>query len=139
LGDLIDGEHIQSIFFKNGAGYEPLSKRLSESADAILNAQCYQAFGSVEGKIDSISDKNTLICSITDSIYQREITCYFTNTEAAEEAVIGFRKRVLADGLIRYGKDGRPTSISVHKIRIFPDESDLPTVEQVQEIYQHYA
>lgn len=139
LADLIDGENVQSIFLKNGADFEPLSRKIAESADAILTAETYQAFGSIEGKVDSLSDKASLICSITDPIYQREITCYFTNKEAAEEAVNGFRKRVIATGLIRYGKEGRPTSISVDKVRIFPDESELPTVEQIQEIYKQYA
>jgi hypothetical protein len=139
LADLIDGETIQAISIKNGSEPELLSEKTSESADAILTGEIYQAFGSIEGKVDSLSDKASLICSITDPIYGREITCYFTNNEASEEAVKGFRKRVLAAGLIRYGKDGRPTSISVHKVEIFPDESDLPTVEQIQEIYSQYA
>lgn len=139
LADLIDGENVQTISIKNGAAAETLSRRIVESADAILTGENYQAFGSIEGKVDSLSDKASLICSITDPIYQREITCYFTNKEAAEEAVRGFRKRVLAMGLIRYGKEGQPTSISVDKVRIFPDESDLPTVEEIQEIYKRYA
>ncbi|MGN6552519.1 MAG: hypothetical protein ACTHLW_02140 [Verrucomicrobiota bacterium] len=139
LADLIDGDNVQTISIKNGAAAEPLSRRIVESADAILTGENYQAFGSIEGKVDSLSDKTSLICSITDPIYQREITCYFTNKDSAEEAVKGFRKRVLASGLIRYGKEGHPTSISVDKVHIFPDESELPTVEQIQEIYKRYA
>jgi hypothetical protein len=139
LTELIDGDNIQSIYIKNGAAPESLSRKIADAAEAILNGESYQAFGSLEGKVDSLSDKKSLICSITDPIYHCEITCYFTNNEAAEEAVKGFRKRVLASGLIRYGKEGRPTSISVDKIRIFPEESELPTVEQVQEIYKKYA
>jgi hypothetical protein len=139
LADLVDGERIQGISVKNGIEPELISKKTAESAEAILNGEIYQAFGSIEGKVDSLSDKASLVCSITDPIYGREITCYFTNDEAAEEAIKGFRKRVLAAGLIRYGKDGRPTSISVDKVKIFPDESDLPTVEQVQEIYKQHA
>jgi hypothetical protein len=139
LTELIDGESVQTISIKNGAMPEILSHKIADAADAILNGETYQAFGSLEGKVDSLSDKKSLICSITDPIYHCEITCYFTNNEAAEEAVKGFRKRVIASGLIRYGKEGRPTSISVDKIRIFPEESELPTVEQVQEIYKKYA
>jgi hypothetical protein len=42
----------------------------------------------------------------------------------------------MASGLIRYAREGHPTSISVNSIRIFPEESELPTIEEVQALFK---
>lgn len=136
LAALNDGDCVQSIFIQNGGEAEGVPLAIVETAEAILSGEAYTAFGSIEGKIDSLSDKQGFICSITDPIYHREITCYFQKDEVAEEAYRGFRKRVLAGGMIRYAKEGHPTSIVVDTIRIFPEESELPTIEEVQAIFK---
>lgn len=136
LAALVDGDDVHSISIKNGSAPEDMPQAIVDTADAILFGEAYTAFGSIEGKIDSLSDKQTFICSITDTVYHREITCYFQKDEVAEEAYRGFRKRVLAGGLIRYAKEGHPTSIVVDTIRIFPEESELPTIEEVQALFK---
>ncbi len=136
LAGLVDGTKIRSIFIQNGAAPEDLSSAVVSSADAILTGETYTAFGSLEGKIDSMSDRQHLCCSIYDSYLRREVTCYFQEEAVFEEAVKGFRKRVLAGGMIRYAKEGHPTSIVVDTIRIFPEESELPTIEEVQAIFK---
>jgi len=132
----LNGDGVQSISIKNGSAPEDVPQTIVETAEAILSGEAYTAFGSIEGKIDSLSDKRGFICSITDPIYHREITCYFTKSEVSEEAYRGFRKRVMAGGLIRYAKEGHPTSIVVDTIRIFPEESELPTIEEVQALFK---
>lgn len=132
----LNGDDVQSISIKNGSAPEDVPQTIVETTEAILSGEAYTAFGSIEGKIDSLSDKQTFICSITDPIYHREITCYFQKSEVAEEAYRGFRKRVMAGGLIRYAKEGHPTSIVVDTIRIFPEESELPTIEEVQALFK---
>jgi hypothetical protein len=138
LAEVINGTDIQSISIKNGAEPEPLSPAIASVADAILSGEHHTAFGSLEGKLDSLSDRHGFSCSIYEPLLRREIVCYFQKDEIKEEAVKGFRKRVLAGGLIRYAKEGHPTSIVVDTIRIFPEESELPTVEEIQEIYKQY-
>jgi hypothetical protein len=44
----------------------------------------------------------------------------------------------LAGGLIHYAKEGHPVSITVDSIRLFPPDSELPNVEEIQEIYKLY-
>lgn len=135
LAGLIDGTDVKSVSIIDGESAEDVPKAVVDIADAILAGEACTAFGSIEGKIVSISDKHGFVCSITDPIHRREIVCYFQNDVVAEEAYRGFRKRALAGGLIRYAKDGHPTSIAVDTIRIFPEESELPTVEEVQAIF----
>jgi hypothetical protein len=136
LATLNDGTSIQSIFLKNGSEPEEIPQSIATTADLILSGESSTAFGSIEGRIDSMSDIQTFICSITDPIYHRQITCYFQNNDIAEEAYRGFRKRVMASGFICYAREGHPTSIVVDSIRIFPDESELPTIEEVQALFK---
>jgi hypothetical protein len=136
LAALIDGTDVKSIAIKNGSAPEDFMQTVVTTADAILTGEATTAFGSIEGIIDSMSVKHGFCCSITDSAYKREITCYFPKDEAANEAKKGFEKRVMASGLIRYAREGHPTSISVNSIRIFPEESELPTIEEVQALFK---
>ena len=125
-----------SISIKNGSTPEDLIQAVITTADAILSGEATTAFGSIEGIIDSMSVKHGFCCSIQDAAYKREITCYFQKDEAIEEAKKGFGKRVMAGGLIRYAREGHPTSITVDVIRIFPEESELPTIEEVQALFK---
>jgi hypothetical protein len=136
LAVLIDGNNVQSISIKNGNAPEDLPQTIIATAEAILSGENHTAFGSVEGKIDSLSDRHGFSCSVYEPFLRREITCYFPKPEIEQEAIKGFRKRVLAGGLIRYAKEGYPTSIVVDTIRIFPDESELPTIEEVQALFK---
>jgi len=135
LAAVIDGTKIQTITFRNGGDAEDFPKAVTAVVDAILTGENYTAFGSIEGKIDSLSDKHIFTCSVFDPNLNREITCYFQKQNIVEEAVLAFRKRVLVAGLIRYGKEGYPTSIVVDSIRIFPDESELPSLEEIRSLF----
>lgn len=136
LAGLLGAGRIDSIAIRNGNEPEPLCLEMVTVADAILSGEKFTAFGSIEGKIDSMSDKDAFVCSILSPAYGREITCYFQKPEVIEETIKAFRKRVMANGLIRYAKEGYPTSIVVDKIRQFPEESELPTIEEIQAIFK---
>jgi hypothetical protein len=136
LVSIIDGTRVQTISFKNGGDAEDFPKSVMGIADALLVGETHSAFGSIEGKVDSLSDKHAFICSVYDPIFDREITCYFQKQEVEEDAYRAFRKRVLASGLIRYSKEGYPTSIIVDAIRVFPDESELPSIEEVRALFK---
>jgi hypothetical protein len=136
LAAIIDGGDVKSVSIKNGSAPEDLPQSVIVTADAILSGEATTAFGSIEGIVDSMSVKHGFICSIQDSAYRREITCYFSKDEVAKEARRGFEKRVMASGLIRYAREGHPTSIVVDAIRIFPEESELPTIEEVQALFK---
>ncbi len=136
LAAIIDGGDVKTVSIKNGGAPEDFIQSVVSTADAILSGEATTAFGSVEGIIDSMSVKHGFCCSIQDATYKREITCYFQKDDVAKEAKKGFEKRVMASGLIRYAREGHPTSISVNSIRIFPEESELPTIEEIQALFK---
>jgi hypothetical protein len=138
LASLINDEGVQFISIKNGDAPEDLPKEVVVAADEILSGQSQTAFGSIEGQIVSLSARHGLICIIYDPIQRREVTCYLQTEEAQRDAVRGYTKRVLAGGLIHYAQEGHAVSVTVNSIRIFPPDSELPTIEDVQAIYRQY-
>lgn len=136
LADLNDDTHIQSIALQNGSSPEPIPKTIVELADAILFREAYKDFGSLEGVIDSLSARHGSSCSVYEPLLRREITCYFQRQEVFEEAISAFRKRVLVGGLVRYAKEGYPTSMVVETIRVFPAEEELPTLEEIRALFK---
>ncbi|HEV7926809.1 MAG TPA: hypothetical protein VGR14_15725 [Verrucomicrobiae bacterium] len=138
LAELVDGEEVQSISIRNGGSPEDLPKSVVQIADTILAGQSHIAFGSLEGDIVSLTARHGFCCIIYDPIQRREITCYLPKEDVQKEAVKGYTKRVLAGGLIHYAKEGYAVSITVDTIRIFPPDSELPAIEDVQRIYKLY-
>lgn len=139
LARLTDGGDLQSVTIQNGDAPELLQESVAQTAEAILEGQSQTAFGSVEGTILTLSAKQGLICTLHDPIHQREITCYLITDEAQETAHKAYpKKRVIVSGLIHYAREGHAVSITADDVRIFPDDSDLPTLEDVRAIYKLY-
>lgn len=138
LARIPDGMGIHSVAIQNGAAPEDLSEPVAKTADAILTGERFVSFGSIEGKVDSVSDKEGygFTCSIFEPIYKKSVPCSFDKRELEDQAYAAFRKRVLVGGMIRYGKDGTPTSVNADVLRVFPDDSELPTVQEIQAIYR---
>ncbi len=138
LADLSDGQEISTISVQNGNASENIPQSVSAVADRILKGQSYDEFGSIEGRIDTLSARHGFICTIYDDIEKREITCYLQTDSAQRDALRGYTKRVMASGLIHYAAEGHPVSITVDEIRIFPPAEELPSSQDIQAIYELY-
>lgn len=131
---------IRSLSIKNGGEQEDVPESIIPVADAMLQGESHIAFGSVEGEVVQLSSRHGFVCTVYEPIYRREIACYLQNPEAENEAISGFQKRtrILASGLIHYSQEGIPVSITADKVRVFPADSELPTIEDIQAIYRSY-
>jgi hypothetical protein len=137
LADLADADFPISI--KNGGDPEEISRDIWRTVDAMLRRDKYEDFGSIEGSLRSMTKGNRFECEIHDSQSGRTVHCYFTTDEVAQQAWAAFMQdRVEAHGLIRYDKEGCPTSIVADAVRSFPEESELPTVEDIQAVFRSY-
>ena len=132
------GKFVTSISMANGEVIADLSPITIKTADAILSGEKYEAFGSIEGRIETLHGREAypLAFYVSDVHSKRQVVCHFNKTEDEEGAIGAFRKRVLVYGLIHYAKEGYPTSVDADSLRIFAEEGDLPSVEQVQAIYR---
>jgi hypothetical protein len=110
------------------------------SKSTIVNVQTIlgphtEAVGSIEGRIQMISERRTPRFSVYDSLTDRPVRCVFS-PELFEDVVNAFRDRarVIVSGLVRYRQDGAPVSIRVETIRRLRDRAGLPTFEDVRGI-----
>lgn len=80
-----------------------------------------KAYGSLDGKLNLISDRGGLRFEITDRLTRANVRCYFGQDDV-ERVVVAFRKRVKISGLLNYRKDGIIVSIKVDEFRIIEDK-----------------
>lgn len=130
------GGDVQSIIIKNGSSEQPLSQEILRTADVILLGEKQKDFGSVEGRVTDLSEHERFTCSIYDPVYRQTVVCYLQSNEAQDVAARAFRKRVLVSGLIHYSAEGWPDRITADSIRIFPEENELPSLQEIQAIYR---
>lgn len=93
----------------------------------------YHDYGTAEGVLDAIRERNKLEITVFDAPLKQRIKCYVPE-DLLPEAMASFRKRVEVRGLIHYRKDGTPISIEVEAIDPFPDTDDLPSARDVRGI-----
>ena len=92
-----------------------------------------QDWGSVEGKLQTISERGFFQFVVFDALTDRGINC-FVPPDKFPDAYQSFGKRVNVAGLIQYGLDGKPVSIKVEKIRTFRELSELPPISHFRGI-----
>jgi hypothetical protein len=130
------GRDVQTIMLKNGDSEQALSPEILATADTILLGEKQKDFGSVEGRVTDLSEHDRFTCSVYDPVYEHTVVCYLQSDEAQEIASRAFRKRVLVSGLIHYSTEGWPDRITADTIRIFPEENELPSLQEIQAIYR---
>ncbi len=94
----------------------------------------YHDFGTIEGRLEAIQDASgSLKIRVKDFLYPRAINCIVP--ERMIDHVLGsFRKRVEIEGRIHYRRDGTPISIEAQVIDVLPEDSELPTADEVRGI-----
>ena len=94
----------------------------------------YNDYGTIEGRLEAIQEsRGTLQFFIRDALLHQRVRCYFPE-ELLPAVFDKFRKRVEVSGIIHYRKNGVPISIEAEHIIGLPDDSELPTAEDVRGI-----
>lgn len=110
-----------------------LSEKSADTAVKLLGQ--HQALGSVEGKLQTISERGTLQFVVFDSLYDKGVNC-FMDEGIMEQAMQAFRKRVVVTGMVQYDQEGRPVSIRVDNIRVFKDLNELPPIKEFRGLFK---
>jgi hypothetical protein len=93
----------------------------------------YRDFGTIEGKLEAIQDRNSLQIRVFDALLKQTVLCHVSE-DKLQEAFTNFRKRVEISGIIHYRRNGTPVSIDVESIEALPDDSELPSLDDVRGI-----
>lgn len=102
---------------------------------AVLLNEAYEDFGTIEGRIQVISEQGTLHVFVTEPIRNRRIRCHF-DEEMLPAFMAAFRRRVEVAGRIRYRRDGTPLSIAAKTLSEFPPSADLPNFREMRGIFR---
>ena len=109
-----------------------LTHRSVVNAGELLSA-AYADHGSIEGRVQVLSERRGLHVVVYDPLWDKPVRCHL-NDEQAALALQSFGKRVEAFGLIRYRGDGVPVSIDVDEIVPLPAPEDIPNYRAVRGI-----
>ena len=115
IASLINGE-ITAIHFTTPRG-QHIVREPPERQDKPV---AVDTFGTVEGRIRTLSDRQNLKFMLYDSLFDSAVTC-FLSSEQADEARRLWRERVVVEGLVRRDPHtGIPTQIrnirAIHRI-----------------------
>jgi len=100
--------------------------------DEVLGYK-YEAYGSLEGKLQTISSKAGLHFVLYDALTDKPIRCVL-KSNLLPTALKASNKRVYAFGNLKYNSNNEPVSITVQKLRVFSDNADIPTLEEMRGI-----
>lgn len=91
----------------------------------------YKDYGTVEGRLTAIQEQGTLQLLLKDEWLKQTIRCYVPEDQLSD-AFANFRRRVEVSGVIHYRRNGTPISVEVEAIDPLPDDSELPSSNDVR-------
>ncbi len=111
-----------------------VAKSTLANVESILGPHT-EALGSVEGRIETISERKKPTFYVYDALTDRPVRCYF-DKDLFDDVVELFRKRqrALIYGLVKYRSDGEPVSIRVEELRPLRPQDQLPGFAAVRGI-----
>jgi len=90
----------------------------------------FSEYGTVEGRLSVLSERKVVHFVIYERVWDRPVTCTVPD-DLLEKVMSFWRKRVAAHGMVHYRPDGVPTRIEAEEIEAFPDDSELPSHDDV--------
>lgn len=106
-----------------------LNQALIANVDEIIGGK-YQSFGTVEGVLKAIDVSRQPIFRVYNLLTNKSVKCYF-ETKLLDNIKEYLEKRVSVSGIVTSREDGEKIGIKVESIDLFPQEKDLPTIEEM--------
>lgn len=123
-----------TVRVQRGTAVVDLSADHSAMIDSHLGRQKgYADWGSVEGKITSLSLAKGYHFTVTDILLEGAVSCSF-DPELLPVLLKAFGRRVMVSGLIHYNTSGDIKKVEVEDVDVFRPDSDLPTAHDVRGI-----
>ena len=111
-------EHITSVRFETA-----IEEHIVTSPPFIRAVPLRPAYGAVEGRVQTLTNRKSLRFTLFDSFHDRAVSCYMV--EGYEEIMRGsWGKRAVVEGLVtRDPSTGRPLAVrQVNRVLILADE-----------------
>jgi hypothetical protein len=126
------------ISVRRGRRKVPLSKRALPNIDRVIGKQ-QTSYGTVEGKLEGLQLHGPKPqFAVYEPLTGHKVECHFTEDVTLDDLRPAIGRRVGVRGQIRSTAEGVRMSVDAHELRIFPDDADLPTAEDVLGILAGY-
>jgi len=102
-----------------------LEKHLTDTYDT------YKSYGSVEGKLISISLVNRKKFGVKTNLQSSTVDCYFKEDDLFEKARKYLGERVYVYGVVRKKDNGEKINITVQEIERLPNAEDIPSPQEL--------
>jgi hypothetical protein len=112
----------------------PVTHKAASHVTTLL-AESYEDLGTIEGRVQVISEQGALHVFVTEPISGRRVRCLF-DEEMLQRFLGAFRKRVEIKGKIKYRRDHKPISIFATNLVEFPESKDLPSFREMRGIFR---
>lgn len=109
-----------------------VTHRSVQNVGQILEGE-YVEYGSVAGRLQTITERGSLKFWINEELWDRPVQCLMPERLSAQ-AMAAWRKRVEVYGPVKYRRDGLPISLLVNDIDEMPDSAAIPSIEDVRGI-----
>jgi hypothetical protein len=129
ISDLIDPNDFAEIKFFSENWRFDMTRNISADIDEITK-NFYQIYGSIEGKLVSISIANRQNIGIRSFTDEKIVKCFFPD-KLFEQAREALGKRVYVFGLIRQYLHGEKINIQVEELKVFPEKSPLSSLSNI--------
>ena len=131
------GPETPALRVGNGRGRPvALSSTVLANVEAVLTSEVH-TIGTIEGELEGLIIHGAKRFLLYDGLTGRRVTCYFGDTMSWEGLRDVFGKRMAVTGGIRSRRSGERASINVSSYYVFPEESELPSADEVRGIVRN--
>jgi hypothetical protein len=132
LANIIHPDDIAEISISGEGWYRLITPKMVAAIDEITS-QTYKYYGSVEGKLVSISVAQRGVFGIRSPFQEKIIKCFFDRKflPIAKESL---DKRVYVYGLIRQEFHGNKLNVIVEEIKNLPEENKVSRAEDLLQV-----
>jgi len=131
----LTGNGLTAVRILAPGNKKTISNKVAATVNEIIGTS-YEAYGSIEGKLQALWDRGGFKFSVLDALFDRRVDC-FVGDDLVDAAIAGFRKRVRVSGTVQYNKAGLPISITATEIYTFKPNDQLPSAADVRGILKN--
>lgn len=132
LVSTIRGEVTKITIQAQGIRPVAITQRVAANVDELIGPQ-YEAYGSIEGMLETLSVHGRPHFTIYDVLTRRGVQCLIPQG-LVSKAHSAFQKRVAVSGKIKYTRRGKPVSISAEDLRVLREKHELPQAKDIEGI-----
>ena len=115
-----------------------LSQNIKKNINKALEGTFIE-YGFVEGLLQTLDSHKGYQFAIYEPLYNKKIICNVENDEVFTQAYSLYEKRVEAEGLIKYSREGLPCEIKVEKISALIPDTGVPDYRLTRGILKQYV